>query len=248
MIDLTKLKKGMSNNPPRIVIYGPHGIGKSYFANEAGAVFVPTESGLGRIDIKGGAFPTANSLSEVYTNLTALAKQDHGFTAVCVDTVDWLEKLIFKDICQKSNAKSVALANGGYGKGYVAALEEFYNVFDALDYLREKKGMAVILLAHSKIEEYANPMGDPYDRYVLDLHVSKSVNIPNKVMEWADVVGFASYDITLYDVEGDDKKRATGHGQRVLYLEERPAFMAKSRYKTPDKIDFTWNDFIKNLK
>ena len=54
MIDLSTLVKGKAKKPPRIVVYGPHGIGKSTFANDARAIILPTEDGLGEIDLATG--------------------------------------------------------------------------------------------------------------------------------------------------------------------------------------------------
>ena len=41
--------------------------------------------------------------------------------------------------------------------------------------------------------------------------------------------------------ETDKKKtKAVGSGERVLYTQERPAWIAKSRYPISDEIDFSW--------
>jgi hypothetical protein len=60
------------------------------------------------------------------------------------------------------------------------------------------------------------------------------------VQEHSDVVGFLNYRVSLQKSDvGFNKKvnRAVGGGQRVLYLEERPAFHAKNRYGMPVSID-----------
>ena len=37
--------------------------------------------------------------------------------------------------------------------------------------------------------------------------------------------------------------RALGSGERVLYTEERPAFLAKNRYSLPDVLPLDWQAF-----
>ena len=252
MIDLSQLRKGRAGSPPRMVIYGPHGIGKSTFANQARAVFIPTESGLDHIDLVSGAFPKAECVQDVYDAIGVLATQEHSYTAVALDTIDWFEKLIFTEVCNREGVASIEKVGGGWGKGYVEALDEWYRLFEALDYLREQRKMAVILLAHCRITNYANPMGEPFDRYQLDLHASKSISSAAKVMEWSDLVGFVNYrtitkknDVDAKRVDG--KSRGIGTGERILYLEERPAFQAKNRFSLQAEMPFSWDELSKHL-
>ena len=50
---------------------------------------------------------------------------------------------------------------------------------------------------------------------------------------------------------GDDKFRAEGTGERVIYTDERPAFLAKNRWSLAPKIrigqDKTWAGFHQAL-
>jgi energy-coupling factor transporter ATP-binding protein EcfA2 len=254
MLDLTTLRKGKQNRPPRVVVYGPHGIGKSTFANEAQAVFIPTEDGLTNIDLHAGAFPLCQSLQDVYAALGALAEQKHDHGAVAIDTLDWLERLVHAEICRREKVDSIERAAGGYGKGYKLALDEWHRLFDALDVLRDK-GMAVILLAHARVVEYANPMGENFDRYQLDLHSSKSLSTSARVMEWADAVLFASNKtFTRKTKEGDERAKkdakhiGVGGVDRVLFTEERPSHQAKNRYNLPYELPLSWAAFVEALK
>ena len=48
---LENIHKGKTNLPPRIVMYGQEGIGKSSWSAKAPKpIFIPTEDGLGEID------------------------------------------------------------------------------------------------------------------------------------------------------------------------------------------------------
>ena len=94
---LDNIQTGRENKPPRIMIYGSEGVGKSsYAAGAPNAIFIQTEDGLGEIDCR--KFPLAHSLSEVIAELTALRDEAHEFQSVVVDSVDWLERLIFEGL------------------------------------------------------------------------------------------------------------------------------------------------------
>ena len=41
---------------------------------------------------------------------------------------------------------------------------------DKLNGLRDRKGMAVIQIAHTDIKRFDSPVHEPYDRYVIKLH------------------------------------------------------------------------------
>ena len=74
---LDNIQTGRENKPPRIMIYGSEGVGKSTFgASAPGAIFIQTEDGLGEIDCR--KFPLAHSLSEVIAELTALRDEAHA--------------------------------------------------------------------------------------------------------------------------------------------------------------------------
>ena len=92
-ISLSSLRKTGVARPPRIVVYGTHGIGKSTFAANAPApVFIQTEEGLDAINVD--AFPLCTSYEEMVDAIGALASEDHEFATVVVDSADWAEQLI----------------------------------------------------------------------------------------------------------------------------------------------------------
>ena len=73
---LSRIERGRQSVPPRIVLYGTEGIGKSTFASQAPApIFVPTEDGLSEIDCE--RFPLAKSIDDVLTALAELHVEPH---------------------------------------------------------------------------------------------------------------------------------------------------------------------------
>ena len=157
-----------------------------------------------------------------------------------VDSLDWLEKLIWAEVCRRREVESIE--DIGYAKGYVFALTQWRDVLGGLDALRNQRGMAVILIAHARIEKFENPETDSYDRYVPRLHKLASA----VVQEWCDEVLFATYKVfTKTTDEGFDRKRRQGisTGERVIRTTERPAHVAKNRLNLPHELLLDFNAY-----
>lgn len=228
--------------PPRILIYGPQKIGKSSFGALAdNPVFTQTEDGLDAIGAS--AFPLSHSFSEVMKNIEELATQPHEFKTHVTDSLDWLEPLIWKETIARSpygdkGKKIETIEDYGYGKGFSFAMDVWKEYMDALDYLRSERGMAIVQICHAQIRKFENPETDIYDRYELKLQKQAAA----KIMEHSDIILFANYYVGVKKEEKamskEGRKRAVGTGERVLYTEERPAFMAGNRYSLPAEIPF----------
>jgi len=220
-------------------VHGVAGVGKTTFA--AGSekpVVVPTEDGLGTLDVP--HFPLARKFEDVMEALAALYSERHDFKTVVIDSVDWLEPLIWARTCQDNGWPSIE--EPGYGKGYVAALGHWRDYLEGLNALRNERGVTVIQIAHTEIRRFDSPEHEPYDRYVIKLHARAAPLL----QEHSDVVLFANYRISTVKADvGFNKKvtRALGSGERVLYTAERPAFLAKNRFGLPDSLPLSWEAF-----
>ncbi len=212
-ISLASLKSTTSLSPPRILAHGVAGIGKSTFASQADRpVFLQTEDGLGNIKV--AHFPLARSFDDVMGALAALYSEPHDYKTVVVDSVDWLEPLLWARVCKDNGWGSIE--EPGYGKGYIAAIDLWRQYLDGLNALRDERGMTVIQIAHTDIKRFDSPEHEPYDRYVIKLHARASALL----QEHSDVVLFANYRIsTVKSDVGFNKKvtRALGSGERVLH-------------------------------
>lgn len=230
---LDSIEQHYTTEPPRIVIYGPHGIGKTTFgASAPNAVILPIEKGLAGIRAK--KFPRATSYADVISAINTLLTSEHNFGALVVDTLDWLEPLVWEHTAFMGQVTDIEAF--GYGKGYKKADEYWRTILDGLTALQEQRGMVVICVAHAIVKKFDAPDTDAYDRYQIKLHERAAA----LVAEWADVIGFAHLEtVTVTKGKGfDASTKGQTSGNRILSVEERPAFQAKNRYGMPAEILF----------
>ena len=232
---------GKQELPPRICIYGTHGIGKSTIASQfPEPIFISTEDGIDGLDVT--SFPKATHVNDVVESIKTLIKEEHEFKTVVVDTVDWLvEPLVVEDVENTHDAKDLA-----YGKGQMLVAESFREILQGLDALRRKRNMNVVLLAHANIVKFESPMTEPYDRY--------TPKLPNRcnalLQEWVDVLGFAAFKVIIKKADAGFNKEVTRGvttGERLLHLVENPAYLAKNRYACPDNIELKLEEIKKYI-
>lgn len=243
-IDLSMVTKGKKAKPPRIVLYGVEGIGKSSFAAQApDAVFISTEDGQDNIDTS--KLPLCKSYDEVIEQLDFIHDGEHQFKTVTLDSLDWLEPLIWGKVA--SDHKVNSIEDIGYAKGYTYALDYWRYILDRLNSIRTKRNMVIILIAHDRIKRFDSPESEPFDRYELKLH-DKAAPL---IYEWADAVLFANYRAAIAKTDvgfNKEVKRGIGGGERYIYTEERPAFKAKNRYNLPSSVPYKkgegWSAFM----
>jgi len=235
-ISLASLQKN-APKPPRIIIYGDAGLGKTTFAVSApNPVVIQTEDGLG--NLAATAFPLARSFEEVIEAISSLYMEEHQFQTVVIDSLDWLEPLIWQRVCQDNKLESIEKLS--YGKGYVEATYHWRSFFDGITALRDAKGMTVIMTAHNEIKRVEDPTLPAYDRHDLKLHKRASA----VAEEFADIILFAAQQTnTITEDAGFNQKRirTTSTGQRVMHTAGQPAFLAKSRFPLPPTLPLAWS-------
>lgn len=235
-VSLQKVVSGRLSQPLRVLLYSVEGCGKSTFASKATApIFVAAEDGTAHLDVS-RLGPTDMTWQEIKDAVRVLTDEPHDFRTLVLDTVDWAEPLLWSYICGRDNRLSIE--DYGYGKGYVAALDEWRVLLAALERLRARRRMHIILLAHSSIRTYKNPSGEDFDRYELKINPKAS----SLLKEWADCVLFANYDVQAVLDTKTKRVRGADTGARMLYTTWNAAYDAKNRYDLPPVMPLEWSE------
>ena len=234
--------------PTRTLLYGVDGIGKTTWGAKADKpIFICTEEGATRMTVP--KFPLCKTWDDVLVALRLLYKEDHKYKTVVIDSVDWAQTLAVAHVIERDyDLKSFE----AYGKGYKTLMIEWINFLNALDHLRHKRGMDVILIAHAVVRTFKNPLGDDYDRYESNLHNASNTSIWAKTKEWCDIVLFANYSIV---VKKDDKKATKGKGimntteARVCHSCPSAAWDAKVRagWSLPDEMPLDYAVYAQHI-
>src|SRR5271166_5540653 len=238
---LSGITWGIQPKPIFCLIHGPDGVGKTTWASGAPKpIFLGLESGTSQLNV--ARLPKPETFLIFLNQLTGLQNQDHPFKTVIIDSVDWLEPVIWRQVCAEGGVKTVEDFGGGFGRGYVRALEIWRGVLKQLEELSLR--FHVILIAHSKIKRFDDPrQASPYDRYIIAINDSAAAAI----RQATDAVLFASF---VEKVKQTNKFTGKGIGgsERILFCEHTAAFDAKNRFGLPPEIKLEWRDFASRVK
>lgn len=230
-----RIKKGKQSRPQRTCAYGVEGVGKTELAaTTPSPLFIDAEKGSSHIDVDR---IEPSTMAEVKQAVAFLLNEDHDYLTCVIDTIDWVEKRMGEELCAKHNVDSIEKIENGFGKGYTMLEEEMMKFLVLLDQLRTKRGMHLVLLAHSKVQRYEDPeLAHAYDRYQLKLEKKTSALIK----EWVDALLFYNYITKVAEREGTmGSKRGVQGKERALRTCRTAAFDAKNRMDLPDVIPVT---------
>lgn len=232
-----KIKRGEADLPPRIVLAGPEGIGKSTFASKAPApLFIAAEDGLTGLEHVQRITP--HTLDDLYALLDAM--EPASFKSVVIDTADWLERFVAAAICKRDGHDNIEAY--GYGKGYTVLEVEMVKILGKLDALRAKK-MNIIILSHVNIRTFTDPAGPSWDRYEMKGHKKWT----GLLREWPDTCLFAVREVFKTKDRKDGKEKAIG-GDRIIHTVWSPAWDAKNRMNLPETLPLDWDALQNAIK
>jgi hypothetical protein len=214
---LSKIQSGRQRKPVTVCVYGVPGVGKTSFASAAPKPIV--------FDLEGGSS---------FLNVSRV--EEHTFKTLVVDTLDALEALAIAYVCQNNGKKT--LADFSYGAGYAHLQQEWRLFLRALEVLREKRDMNIVLIAHEHRKSFSDPELGAFEVYRPKLQ-DKVWALTN---EWCDAVLFAQFDQALLEKK-DQKDRVIISGRRVLRTQRGTGYVAKNRFGLPEVIDLDWKTF-----
>lgn len=234
-MSLADIRKKAKLKPPIMVLYGPGGIGKTTFAASMGnTIIVQSEDGIGKIECD--HFPVAKDWNTFMNNLNELVTEDHKYKVVCIDSLDWCETLLWDHVCKENGWNQID--SPAYGKGYLAALNGWKEYVELLNKLRDEKSMTVLQIAHNQIKRYEDPSQEPADRHEIKLH-RKAADL---IVEHSDAVFFCNYKLGTVQVKGKGGGMTTKTiaGDRKIFTEQAPGYLAKNRYGLPSEMPMDW--------
>lgn len=246
-MELSKVKSGKLVTPLRVLLYGVEKVGKSTFAADAPKpIFLCPEEGTSELDI--ARFPVPESWEEVLEAIGKLETDEHAYETLVLDTVDWIEPLVLSYVVRHSpvnksgkKATNIEEANGGYGKGYDAAVGQWRLMLARLEKLRGR-GMHVIMLAHSWIKPFQNPAGENYDRYELMIN-RKAAGV---LKQWCDDVLFARHDVETR--QDGQRSKGVSSAARFIHTTYCAAWDAGNRHNLPERMPLSWAEFWSSVR
>ncbi len=221
--------------PPKMIVYGQPGVGKTSFAASAEAILLDCENGAGAV--RGlTRTPYLTSWPDIRRWLVEFTQlpHDHRVNALAIDTLDWLVQRIIEHVVIDLDGKSrnditntLGTAHGGYFKAREIVQNIVYR--DLLPMLNAvaDHGVAIILLAHAANAKLTTPEG--FDQRLASPDLPAWIAPP--FIEWADAVLYARH-------EG---------GHRILITEGTNVILAKNRYGLPPEVPMSWSALIQAL-
>lgn len=229
-----QISKGKKKQAVRVVIYGTEGIGKTTLAAHfPKPLFIDVEQGSYQIDVE--RFDGITTWADVLEAIGYVEQNPDSCKTLVLDTADKAEQMLVEQILKENKAASIETVGGGYGKGYTMLQERFQKeLLFSLDRIIAK-GINVVICAHSIVRTITLPDADPYDHY--ELKCSKKVSPILK--EWADILAFCDYKISV--VTDGGKGKAKGSGKRMIHFTHKPTYDAKNRYGLPDDAEMSYD-------
>lgn|SRR5574342_388276 len=239
---LSRVVTGKGSPLVKLMFYGVGGIGKSTFA--AGApkpLFLNFDN---RVELLGVDRIKPKSWEETIEIVKELfASTSHGYKTVVFDTLDALEDLIHKYVCDKHGKAS--MEDFEYSKGYVYAYSEWKRLLVGLDRL-QAAGVNFILIGHDTIRDHVEPGGETYKTVGMALRGTQKF-LPHELLAHPmDLVGYARFD-DIVTVDKKTKRSRMVAGDRLLTFGHSPAYFSKKGIDFPDEIPLSWDAFEKAL-
>lgn len=234
---LKSVTSGIVKEPLFMLVYGVDKVGKSSLGADApNPIFIGPESGTKKLNVS-RARPV-ESFEMLMSDIKELTTLEHTFKTVVIDTIDWLEPFVHKATVKRANAPAFDKGDLAYGRGPIAAIGIWNDLRVALEILRSKRQMNILILGHADVTKFTDPSNDQltYDRYVLKLDKRAAAFWREAV----DAVLFANH--VTYATEENKKIKTSSSRSRYLYTERGAGYDAGNRYGLPPKVNLNWDD------
>jgi len=240
LLDSMQLVSSAPIAPMKITIIGDAGTCKtSLAALFPHVLFIRTEDGTKAIDNKDAVMqtPVLTSSTEVLQWLSDIYASDTKVGTIAFDSVTKLNALIEDEVVasDQKRPKSIKTALGGYGSGHEAVAKVHRSIKAWCDLISIEKGIHIVFIAHSKIENLDSPDTDAYSRYGLKMaRASLGVYVDD-----IDMVAQLRLNTIIMKGKGElDKSKAKTTGGINILAHAQPSNVTKNRYDIHAEIPF----------
>lgn len=214
------ITRGKQTYPFFAILYGTPGVGKTTLASKASEpIFLDLEDGTALMDVARFALtdePLKDALNEIY---------NAGPETLVIDSLTSLERVHATQYCAEKGWAT--LESMDYGRSKKMWRQSFIEFLAKLVATFRGNSTNVILVAHSKVREVTDPVTQlTYDRF--ELQCDKELH--PEIIAMADGCFLLKHKLMVKD------EKAIGNGSRVLLTQDRPQFVAKSRWDIPYEI------------
>lgn len=252
---LDRVTSAAASQPSRVYLYAAEKWGKTSWAAQAPRpIFLMTAGETGLLDLINygqiGATPhfpeDIKSWPELLAVVRSVASEPHDYQTLVIDTANGAERLLADHVLHTEFEGRMSGKNGysSYGKGDLACVPHWGEFLRELDFVRSRRRMSIVLLAHSKVKTVNNPEGDDYDQLRPE-GIDKLWPLTHK---WASVIAAGTYRVVVKD------EKADGGRDRVIRLRGTAAVVAGNRYGLPETIPAgssaatAWKAFADSLR
>jgi hypothetical protein len=239
MVDLKRIRRGVQKRPPRVLVYGFDGIGKTRYACGApGALVLDANKGSDKFDVERVDITSWDDVKQWLDGVErGHVKLQNGkpIETLVIDSITDLETMSHAAIFPPN--ETCVSFKGGYGKGDEHAIMEWRPVVATLERIW-LSGKGLVLIAHARVRHFEDPSGPPYDRF----EVACRPPLAGMLRQFVDYVLFCREDVGHVKDLG-----VVTTGTRWMYTRRTPAYDAKARasYMFPERVLLSWPDFQK---
>ena len=246
-ITMDSIIKGVETVPLVTIIHGKESVGKTYMACQSDSpIMLDMEHGaeihpIQKIPLYGKDVVFDDCIEAL--RLIYAQHKKMGVKTVIVDSFDWVQKLIHKQVCSKKNVETIDELKWGAGYQLAASLaQDFVNGLDSLRQL----GLEIIIICHTQIVKVDEPIHDLYEVY--DLKLDRLIR--NTLKEWATIIAFCEFDQKTHlkgERFGQKVYKAVSTGNRIMHTVPQAGFVAKSRIPIPSPLPLDWKIFHQEI-
>ena len=242
---LSQLTKPTSDKPIIMTIFGNSGLGKTTLAASfEKPILIPIEDGTASLigqDVS--IMPRPKSQQELLAQIIELAKEEHEFKTLIIDSTSALDTMLVKEVIdsdKQTKKRSLNAVHGGFGSGFSMLSQLHYEIKAYCDKLSKVKNMNIIFISHANDKTISPPDGEPYSIITLDMTKQSIDPYVNQV----DIVAFVKLEMMVSD------NKAFSTGKRSICCHAVANNVSKNRFGIDKGLPFVKgeNPFKEYLK